>query len=61
MSFIIEQLRDYPFIALFLSLGLGYLIGKIKIGKFELGGIAGSLLVAVALGQIGGIVIGFVA
>ncbi|MEZ9266936.1 aspartate-alanine antiporter [Vibrio splendidus] len=57
MSFIIEQLRDYPFIALFLSLGLGYLIGKIKIGKFELGGIAGSLLVAVALGQIGGIAI----
>ena len=45
MSFIIEQLRDYPFIALFLSLGLGYLIGKIKIGKFELGGISGSLLV----------------
>ncbi|MCZ8486658.1 hypothetical protein O9993_19140 [Vibrio lentus] len=32
-------------------------MAKSKIGKFELGGIAGSLLVAVALGQIGGIAI----
>ncbi|MCG7521813.1 aspartate-alanine antiporter [Ruegeria sp. Ofav3-42] len=41
--------------ALFLCLGLGYGVGKFKIGKFELGGIAGTLIVAVLVGQIGGI------
>ncbi len=42
-----------PEIALFLSLSLGYLIGKIKFGKFQLGGVAGSLLVAVVVSQVG--------
>ncbi|MEH6452215.1 MAG: aspartate-alanine antiporter [Psychromonas sp.] len=55
MNIFIEQLRDNPFIALFLSLGLGYLLGKLKIGKFQLGGVAGSLIVAVLIGQFGGI------
>lgn len=55
MDFIIQQLRDFPFITLFLSLGLGFFIGKFKIGKFTLGGIAGTLIIGVALGQIGGI------
>ncbi|MEC5149013.1 AspT/YidE/YbjL antiporter-like protein [Cryobacterium psychrotolerans] len=32
---------------------MGYLIGKIRIGKFVLGGIAGTLLVGVVIGQIG--------
>jgi len=42
-----------PEIALFLSLSLGYLVGKIKFGKFQLGGVAGSLLVAVLVSQVG--------
>lgn len=42
-----------PETALFLSLSLGYLIGKIKFGKFQLGGVAGSLLVAVLVSQVG--------
>lgn len=40
-------------IALFLSLAIGYWIGKIHFGKFQLGGVAGSLLVAVLISQIG--------
>ncbi len=48
-----ELLRANPFIALFLALFFGYLIGKIKIGNFELGGIAGTLIAAVVIGQIG--------
>ena len=32
-----------PEIALFLSLSLGYLVGKLKFGSFQLGGVAGSL------------------
>ncbi len=55
MDLLAEQLRTYPIMALFLCLGLGYGMGKLKVGKFELGGIAGTLLVAVFVGQIGGI------
>ncbi len=42
-----------PLIALFLSLSLGYLVGKIKIGFFELGGVCGTLFVALGIGQFG--------
>ncbi|MGB6135237.1 MAG: TrkA C-terminal domain-containing protein, partial [Shewanella sp.] len=42
-----------PFIALFLTLSLGYLVGKITIGKFVLGGVAGTLLMGVVIGQFG--------
>ena len=48
-----ELLRANPFMALFLALFFGYLIGKLKVGKFELGGIAGTLIAAVVIGQIG--------
>jgi putative transport protein len=47
MSWLHELFTKSPEIALFLSLGLGYYIGKIKFGTFQLGGVAGSLLVAV--------------
>lgn len=55
MEVIFQQLRDFPFIALFLTLGLGFLVGKFKVGKFVLGGIAGTLLIGVIIGQVGGI------
>ena len=55
MEVIFQQLRDFPFIALFLSLGLGFLVGKFKVGKFVLGGIAGTLIMGVIIGQVGGI------
>ena len=42
-----------PLLALFVTIALGYLIGKIKIGNFTLGGIAGTLLVGVVIGQLG--------
>lgn len=42
-----------PLIALFATLALGYFAGKIRIGTFVLGGIAGTLLVGVIIGQIG--------
>lgn len=40
-----------PVVALFVTIALGYLVGKIRIGRFVLGGIAGTLLVGVAIGQ----------
>lgn len=42
-----------PLIALFLTVALGYLLGKIRVGTFVLGGIAGTLIVGVVIGQIG--------
>ncbi|MCC8180921.1 MAG: aspartate-alanine antiporter [Planctomycetes bacterium] len=46
-------LNASPELTLFLCLALGYRIGKINFGKFQLGGVAGSLLVAVIVSQFG--------
>ena len=45
--------KSVPEMAFFLSLALGYLVGKINFGKFQLGGVAGSLLMAVIVSQFG--------
>lgn len=51
---LIHRLFDaQPIVALFITVALGYLVGKFKFGRFVLGGIAGTLLVGVAIGQIG--------
>ncbi|MFP6556806.1 aspartate-alanine antiporter [Paraburkholderia sp. B3] len=50
---IVELLKSQPEIALFLSLALGYLIGSIKFGPISLGGVCGTLIVALVLGQTG--------
>lgn len=48
-----NELRHSPEILLFLSLAIGYWIGKFQFGNFQLGGVAGSLLVAVVLSLFG--------
>lgn len=53
MSWIHSILNQSPEIALFLSLAIGYWVGKFQFGKFQLGGVAGSLLVAVIISQVG--------
>lgn len=45
--------QKIPMAALFLSVAIGYWIGQIKIGNFSLGGMAGTLLVAIVIGQVG--------
>ena len=42
-----------PLLALFITISLGYILGKLTIGQFVLGGIAGSLIVGVVIGQLG--------
>ncbi len=42
-----------PLLAIFATIAIGYLVGKSKIGNFVLGGIAGTLLVGVVIGQLG--------
>jgi len=53
LSWLHDLFHKSPEIALFLSIAVGYYIGKIKFGKFQLGGVAGSLLVAVLVSQVG--------
>ena len=50
---IAELLRAQPEIALFTSLAIGYLIGSFRIGPIQLGGVCGTLIVALLLGQTG--------
>lgn len=45
-----------PEIALFLALALGAWIGKFKFGKFQLGSVAGALVISVILSQFGVII-----
>ncbi|MGF6776300.1 aspartate-alanine antiporter [Paraburkholderia sp. GAS334] len=48
-----ELLKAQPEIALFASLALGYFIGSFKIGPIQLGGVCGTLIVSLLLGQTG--------
>ncbi|KTT29558.1 aspartate-alanine antiporter [Pseudomonas rhizoryzae] len=53
MEYVHQILNQAPELALFLSLAIGYWVGSIQFGKFQLGGVAGSLLVAVVISQVG--------
>jgi putative transport protein len=53
MDLLHRLLTAEPLLALFVTIALGYLVGKIRIGSFVLGGIAGTLLVGVIIGQLG--------
>src|ERR1044071_1648350 len=46
-------LKAAPEIALFAALFFGHVLGRVKIKGFSLGGVAGSLLVALVIGQVG--------
>lgn len=50
-------LQDTPEAALFLCLALGYAIGKVRIWKLSLGGVAGTLIVAIFVGMAGHITV----
>jgi putative transport protein len=46
-------LRQYPEIAIFLSLGIGYYVGKFTFKGLGLGSVTATLLAAVVIGQLG--------
>lgn len=52
IDWIVNLLRDHPELAIFLTLGLGFWIGKIKIGTFSLGAVTSVLLIGVLVGQL---------
>ncbi len=52
MSWFVETFRTYPSIPIFLTIGLGFLIGKLKYKTFSLGTVTSVLLVGVLVGQM---------
>ena len=52
MEWFFDTLRSHPEIAVFLTLGLGMLIGRIRVKGFSLGAVTSVLLVGVLVGQL---------
>lgn len=52
MDSLLDILRSNPVLLLFLTLGIGFFVGKLKFGNFSLGNVTSVLLVAVIIGQI---------
>ncbi|PTM42838.1 aspartate-alanine antiporter [Bosea sp. 124] len=52
MNYVVEALRNNPELAIFLTVALGFLIGKLKFGSFSLGVVVGCLLAGVLVGQL---------
>jgi len=52
MTYFVTALRQNPELAIFLTLALGFLIGRIRLGSFSLGNVVGTLLAGVLIGQL---------
>lgn len=52
MDYLTNALREHQELAIFLTLAIGFLIGRIKLGSFSLGTVVGTLLAGVAIGQL---------
>ena len=52
MSWFVESLRENPELAIFLTLAIGFVIGRLRIGGFSLGNVVGTLLAGVLVGQL---------
>lgn len=48
----IAFLQSHPLIPLFLTLGFGFWLGKLRFGSFSLGSVAATLIVGVIIGQL---------
>jgi hypothetical protein len=49
----LDVLRHHPEVTFCLVLGIGYVLGKLKLGSFTLGAVTGTLLAGVIVGQLG--------
>src|SRR6267142_6251014 len=52
MEYVVRALQHNPELAVFLTLAIGFLIGRIKFGSFSLGIVVGTLLAGVLIGQL---------
>ena len=53
MNWFVDTFREYPSLAIFLTIGVGFWIGKLKYKSFSLGTVTSVLLVGVLVGQMG--------
>lgn len=53
MTTITNILREHPELAVFLTLAIGFSLGRIKIGTFKIGVVLGTLFAGVVIGQLG--------
>jgi putative transport protein len=53
IDWFVETLRSSPQIAVFLALGIGFVVGPMKLAGFNLGNVTATLLAGVAIGQFG--------
>jgi putative transport protein len=52
VGYLVSSIRDNPELAVFLTLAVGFAIGRIRIGSFTLGNVVGTLLAGVLIGQL---------
>jgi putative transport protein len=52
MDYFIKSLQEHQELAIFITLAIGFLIGRIKFGSFSLGTVVGTLLAGVLIGQL---------
>ena len=52
MDAVVNLFREYPSLAIFLTIGVGFWIGKLKYKSFSLGTVTSVLLVGVVVGQM---------
>ena len=52
MNWFVTSLRENPELAIFLTLAVGFVIGRVRIGSFRLGNVVGTLLAGVLVGQL---------
>ena len=52
MDYFVKALQQHQELAIFVTLAIGFLIGRIKFGSFSLGTVVGTLLAGVLIGQL---------
>ena len=52
VDYLVTALREHQELAIFLTLAVGFFIGKLRVGSFSLGTVVGTLLAGVLIGQL---------
>jgi putative transport protein len=52
MDWFVTTLRENPELAIFLTLAIGFVLGRLRVGSFRLGNVVGTLLAGVLVGQL---------
>ena len=52
IDYFVSALRENPELAVFLTLALGFVIGRVRLGTFSLGNVVGTLIAGVLIGQL---------